>query len=621
MNARASSIPPTHSEPPATNPHQRVLAWGPEELLDLLVAAGAVGAERLPELRARVRKLALETPAPPVDGGPQVVLPPDPVALVARLGLRDERSDARLDETRLVEVVARQLHVETRPIDAFAIDPELVKRTMTRSFARYHCCLPLVEEDDHIDLALANPLDHDLVETLRGALGRTVRPVLVPRSTLLTAIDAVYGFDRSLSAAVQQTSELRVDIGNLEQLVKLGETQSIEAGDQPVVQAVERLLFYAYDQRASDIHFEPKRDRAIVRMRIDGVLHEVISFPRVIHPAIVSRIKVLARLDVAEKRRPQDGRIRTQSPTGEVELRVSTVPVAHGEKVVLRIFDPGSLLQSVSDLGFFDDERAQFDRWLARPTGLVLVTGPTGSGKTTTLYSALAAIARPELNVVTVEDPIELVHERFNQIAIQPAIDLTFSTALRHVLRQDPDVIMLGEIRDSDTARHAVQAALTGHLVLSTLHTNDAAAAVVRLRDLGVPPFLIGTTLLGAMAQRLVRRLCKHCSTRSPLTERELATLGVAHPEDYRGRIETARPVGCSQCRNTGYRGRSGIFEMLEITPRIAAAVTAGADTATISELARGDGMRSLREHALRKLALGVTSYDEIVRATSEDVS
>ena len=223
--------------------------------------------------------------------------------------------------------------------------------------------------------------------------------------------------------------------------------------------------------------------------------------------------------------------------------------------------------------------------------------------------------------MVTVEDPIELVHERFNQIAIQPAIDLTFSTALRHVLRQDPDVIMLGEIRDSDTARHAVQAALTGHLVLSTLHTNDAAAAVVRLRDLGVPPFLIGTTLLGAMAQRLVRRLCKHCSTRSPLTERELATLGVAHPEDYRGRIETARPVGCSQCRNTGYRGRSGIFEMLEITPRIAAAVTAGADTATISELARGDGMRSLREHALRKLALGVTSYDEIVRATSEDVS
>lgn len=615
MSARTPSIPPL---PP--NAHRTALDWKTDEVLELLVGQGALAPERLPELRARARKLAAETPPPP-EGVANGASMEDPIALIARLQLRDERTDARLDEHRLVAAIAEPLGIETRPIDAFAIDPELVQRAMTRSFARYHFCLPLLQRDGRLELAIANPFDHELLVTLRGALGCEVKPVLVPRSTLLTAIDAVYGFDRSLSAAMEQSSELRVDIGNLEQLVRLGESQGIEASDQPVVQAVERLLFYAYDQRASDIHFEPKRDRAVVRMRIDGVLHEVISFPRVIHAPMVSRIKLLGRLDVAEKRRPQDGRIRTQSPSGEVELRVSTVPVAHGEKVVLRIFDPGSLLQSVSDLGFFDDERAQFERWLARPTGLVLVTGPTGSGKTTTLYSALSAIARPELNVVTIEDPIELVHERFNQIAIQPAIDLTFSTALRHVLRQDPDIIMLGEIRDADTARHAVQAALTGHLVLSTLHTNDAAAAVVRLRDLGVPPFLIGSTLLGAMAQRLVRRVCPHCSTKSPLTERELATLGVTHPEDYHGRIETARPVGCSQCRNTGYRGRSGMFEMLEVTPRIAAAVTAGADTAAISELARGDGMRSLREHALRKLALGVTSYDEIIRVTTEDAT
>ncbi len=607
-----------HSEAPPSTP-RTALDWDAEHVLALLEQTGAVALERASELRGRLQKLSIEQLQADPELTSAAPCRTDPIGLVARLGLRDERSEARLDESRIAALVAASVRLETRPVDAFAIERELATRTMTRGFARYHCCLPLCEREQTLELAVTNPYDRDLIETLRSALGREVRPILVPRSTVLTAIDAVYGFDRSLSAAVLASSELRVDIGNLEQLVRLGETENIEAGDRPVVQAVERLLFYAYDQRASDIHFEPKRDRALVRMRIDGVLHEVLTLPRVVHAPIVSRIKVLARLDVAEKRRPQDGRIKTKSPSGEVELRVSTVPVAHGEKVVLRIFDPGSLLQNVSDLGFFDDERAQFDRWLARPTGLVLVTGPTGSGKTTTLYSALSSIARPELNVVTIEDPIELVHEGFNQISIQTAIDLTFSNALRHVLRQDPDVIMLGEIRDADTARHAVQAALTGHLVLSTLHTNDAAAAVVRLRDLGVPPFLIGSTLLGAMAQRLVRRVCAQCATKSPLTERELSTLGVQHPEDYHGSIEVARAVGCNQCRNTGYRGRSGIFELLEVTPRIANAVSSGADTRAIAELARSDGMRSLREHALRKLALGVTTYEEIVRITSED--
>jgi len=353
-------------------------------------------------------------------------------------------------------------------------------------------------------------------------------------------------------------------------------------------------------------------------MRIDGMLHDIYTVPRSVHAAMSSRIKLLARLDVAERRRPQDGRIKTKHASGEVEFRVSTVPVAFGEKTVIRIFDPNTLSQDVSGLGFYQEERDKFESWIGRPNGLILVTGPTGSGKTTTLYSALGAVAKPGVNVVSIEDPIEIINERFNQISIQPAIDLGFAQALRHVLRQDPDIIMVGEIRDPETAQYAVQAAMTGHLVFSTLHTNDAASAVTRMRDLGVQPFLLANTLVGCMAQRLVRKVCQGCAEEVYLDRQQLAALGVEHPEDHEGTISANYGTGCPKCRQTGYFGRGAIFELLDVSPRVKQAMIEGGDAGEIYELGRTEGMHSLREHGMRKLADRMTSFEEILRVTTE---
>ncbi len=493
-----------------------------------------------------------------------------PVELIASLELPDARREGDLlDQDRITELVGQALHFPTRKIDPLKLDMQLITRAMSRSFARSHGCLPLTQVDGVVELAVANPWDQMLFENLRHVIQAEIRPVFCAKADILQGITDVYGFKTSVNAAMNESVvDVSSQVGNLEQLVHLSDQQSLEANDRPVVNAVEYLLHYAFDQRASDVHVEPKREHTMVRMRIDGVLHDVYKVPRGVHAPIVARLKILARMDVAEKRRPQDGRIKTRRGDREVELRVSTVPVAFGEKVVLRVFDPEILLQDLSELGFYEEERSRFESWIARPHGMVLVTGPTGSGKTTTLYSALLALTRPDVNVVTLEDPVELVHEAFNQISIQPGIGLGFAEALRHVLRQDPDIVMVGEIRDGETARYAVQAALTGHLVLSTLHTNDAASAVVRLRDLGVPPFLLSSTLLGTMAQRLVRRICPRCAEPEPLTIDQLAALGVAHPEDYAGKIPARVGRGCNKCRGTGYFGRTGIFELLDVSPK-----------------------------------------------------
>jgi general secretion pathway protein E len=375
------------------------------------------------------------------------------------------------------------------------------------------------------------------------------------------------------------------------------------------------MLQHSYDTRASDIHIEPKRDVGLIRFRIDGVLHDIQTIPKVVHRAVVSRIKTMSRLDIAEKRRPQDGRVKTTRDDIEVELRVSTLPVAFGEKLVMRIFDPEVLMQDLSTLGFYADELDLFNDFITRPHGIILVTGPTGSGKTTTLYSALKTIANRELNVTTIEDPIEMVYEEFNQTAVQNKVGITFAGAMRHILRQDPDVIMVGEIRDTETAQYAIQAALTGHLVFSTLHTNDAASAITRMHDLGIERFLISSTLIGSMAQRLVRKVCPHCATDHLLTEGEIRTLHLSVPQGKRARARIGK--GCVECRGTGYLGRSGIFEILSVDDNVKQMIVDDEEARIIAREAVRRGMRTLRQSGLRKLAEGITTFEELVRVTA----
>ena len=381
-----------------------------------------------------------------------------------------------------------------------------------------------------------------------------------------------------------------------------------------MIKALDHLLGYAFEQRASDIHFEPKRNATLVRLRIDGMLHDVHVIPRIVYQAVVSRVKLLSGCNIAEKRRPQDGRIKRDQNGREIELRVSTMPTAFGEKAVLRIFDPDVLLKGVDELGFAAADLAKFHQFLTRSHGIILVTGPTGSGKTTTLYSVLKHLSRPEVNIVTIEDPIEMVHEEFNQVAVRPAIELTFGNALRTVLRQDPDIIMVGEIRDGETAANAVQAALTGHLVLSTLHTNDAPSTVTRLLDLGIPHFLILSTVIGIVAQRLVRVNCNHCSVDVEPDAEEAVALGV--PLDQLPDRRLRRGTGCLHCRQTGYAGRDGVFQVMPIGERLRSLIGRQSTSLEIFEAARGEGMRTVREAAIEKVLQGVTTVSEMVRVT-----
>ena len=405
-------------------------------------------------------------------------------------------------------------------------------------------------------------------------------------------------------------------LGNLEQFVKMKSVSEIEATDKHIVNAVEFLFRYAFDQRASDIHIEPKRDASEVRLRIDGMLNTIHRTPKAVHSAFISRIKMLSRMDIAEKRRPQDGRIKTEYKSREVELRVSTMPTAFGEKVVIRIFDPDILLQDLEEIGFSPREYELFRSFIARPNGIILVTGPTGSGKTTTLYSALKTVATPEVNVVTIEDPVEMVHDKFNQVSIQPQIGVTFGSTLRTILRQDPDIIMVGEVRDLETAENAVQAALTGHLVFSTLHTNDAPSTITRLMDLGVPSYLIASTIIGVMGQRLVRKICKHCEKSYELLPEEAQAVGLLSGKDRKVSVKYGE--GCPQCRGTGYQGRTAIFEVMEMNDRIRAIIHDKSDAETIRKAAVADGMVGLREAAVMKMLKGETTFDEVIRVTGE---
>ncbi|HZZ84652.1 MAG TPA: ATPase, T2SS/T4P/T4SS family [Anaeromyxobacteraceae bacterium] len=542
-----------------------------------------------------------------------------PVEIIASFGFDDASREAeRVDEDKASRAVAAETGLPYRKIDPIKLDAQLITRTLSRPFARKHGVLPIERRDGTLVVATANPFDHELFENLRGLTGADIEPVLSAPSDIHRAIAEVYGFRQQIKEAQTQIQGAGgPDVGNLEQFVDLSGLEALEASSEPVVAAVEYLLHYAFEQRASDIHLEPRRDESLIRMRIDGVLHPVYRIPKGVHGAISNRFKIMSRLDIS-LRKPQDGRIRTARGDAEMELRVSTIPTAFGDKIVIRVLDPTVLVRDLSELGFLQDERETFERWLMRPHGLVVVTGPTGSGKTTTLYSALQALASPEVNVVTVEDPIEMVHEQFNQIAANSRTGTGFAEALRHVLRQDPDVIMVGEVRDAETASQAVQAALTGHLVLTTLHTSDSVGAVARMRDLGVPSFLIGATLTGVVAQRLVRQVCPSCAHDVPLTADEVADLGVTHPEDYAGKLVGRRGEGCARCRFTGYYGRTGLFEVLPMNARLRHLVASGATPEVLLRTARQDGLRGLRQHAVRKVAAGVTSFEEAIHNTAD---
>jgi general secretion pathway protein E len=527
-----------------------------------------------------------------------------------------------VDEDRLAQIIASAARLPYVKIDPLQLAPELVTQMFSQPFARKFVVLPLAKGATHVELAVADPYNRELLENVRRTTGLQLTLKIASKADIHKAITEVYGFRQSVEKAARDITrgdatngDASVAISNLEQLVRMrSRTDEIGADDKHVVNAVEYLFHYAFDQRASDIHVEPKREFSLIRFRIDGVLHEVNRIPKAVHAPFVARIKTLCRMDIAEKRRPQDGRIKLNRGEDDVEIRVSSLPVAFGEKLVMRIFDPEALAGDLGELGFLPREAALFKNWIGRPHGLILITGPTGSGKSTTLYTALRQLAGQNLNITSVEDPIEMVFEGFNQVAVQPKIELDFATVLRTLLRQDPDVIMVGEIRDRATAEMVIQAALTGHLLLSTLHTNDAASALTRLIDLGVQPFLVASTVLGIMAQRLVRTVCTKCAQEVPLSLEEQAALRL-EPGIYS--VKQGR--GCALCRGTGYKGRSGVFEVLNMTPEVRALVKPQTDVFEVARVGKQQGMMSLREAAIAKLLAGETTYEEVVSVTGEE--
>jgi len=564
-------------------------------------------------LEARLKKQKNRNQA----SGTRSANPVNSIDIIAALNLECSGADSRvLDEELIFQTLADEWEIPFKKIDPLKLDLNLVTTTIPRSFAMKHLVLPIAIKDGHLTVATPNPFNVEVMEDIARASQLNVKVVVTSKSDIVKLINEFFGFKRSIAEAEHQFAGPSVDLGNLEQYVRLKSADELPSTDQHVVNAVNYLFTYAFDQRASDVHIEPKRNVSLVRMRIDGVLHTVHQLPKNVHSAIVSRIKNLSRLDMAEKRRPQDGRIKTDKGGVEVEIRVSTIPVAFGEKVVMRIMDPDVLFQDLETLGFTSTDLIRYNKFINMPHGIVLACGPTGSGKSTTLYSTLKDLYTPEINITTIEDPIEMVCEEFNQIAVQPAVGITFATILRNILRQDPDIIMIGEMRDLETAENAVQAALTGHLVLSTLHTNDAPSSITRLLDLGVPPFLIQSTLVGIMAQRLVRKICNHCMEPFDMETAELSTMGLNVEKN--GRVTLYRGRGCQKCRGTGYYGRTGIFEVVPYSESLKKMTTASMDIETIRNQAKAEGMVSLRGNALKKLLTGKTTYQEVLRVTWE---
>jgi general secretion pathway protein E len=573
------------------------------EIIDWLVEDGAVARAPAEELKKERRYWR----------GAQ-----HPLALVAEKGWKDLRAPHKpLTLDALAEWLARHVGLEYLHIDPLKINFSVVTEVMSSAYASRFRILPVELSAKEVVVATAEPFVREWESEIARLAHREIRRVISNPQDIERCQVEFYNLAKSIKGA-NRAGGGASGLSNLEQLVELGSAnKTLDANDAHVVKVVDWLWQYAFEQRASDIHIEPRREAGLVRFRIDGVLHQVYQIPASVLAAMTSRIKILGRMDVVEKRRPQDGRIKTRMADGdEVELRLSTLPTAFGEKLVMRIFDPEVLVRDFRELGFSDDDHKRWKEMTERPNGIVLVTGPTGSGKTTTLYSTLKSLATPEVNVCTIEDPIEMVEPSFNQMQVHQAIDLGFAEGVRALMRQDPDIIMVGEIRDLETAEMAVQSALTGHLVLSTLHTNDAPSAVTRLLELGIAPYLLNATFNGVMGQRLLRTLCPHCKQAVELNraEDQAAWDALVAPFKSSRPATVYKPVGCLECRMTGFLGRVGIYETLVHTPAIKQLIAAGADLAKVREQAMKEGMKPLRVSGAMKVAAGVTTIDEVLK-------
>ena len=535
---------------------------------------------------------------------------------LAAVGMQRASDGQAMDVEELTQHLARRAGLPYLRIDPLRVDAGKVSDTMSATYAERHKVLPVQVTAAEVVVATSEPFIDDWVAEVERQSRRSVRRVVANPAEIKRFTVEFFALAKSVRAAIKSGGAAGAT--SFEQLVELGKTgRQLDANDQGVIQVVDWLWQYAFDQRASDIHLEPRRDQGVIRFRIDGVLHPVYQVPPGVMNAITARVKLLGRMDVVEKRRPQDGRIKTRNPRGdEIEMRLSTLPTAFGEKLVMRIFDPDTAVKDLSALGFTPHDAGRWEQLVSRPHGIILVTGPTGSGKTPTLYSTLRRVATEEVNVSTIEDPIERIDPALNQTQVQPQLDFSFAEGVRALMRQDPDIIMIGEIRDLETAEMAVQAALTGHLVFSTLHTNDAPSALTRLMELGVPAYLLNATILGVLAQRLVRTLCPQCKQPDDGASTELLAEAVKPWKINSGNWRPYKPVGCVDCRMTGFRGRMGIYELLSVTEAFKGLVQHDVGPAPLRKQAVADGMRPLRLAGAMRAAEGLTTLPEVIAAT-----
>jgi general secretion pathway protein E len=570
-----------------------------QEVLNDMVAAKLVSKEAADKLASDRRQARADV---------------HPLIVIAEQKWKDPRNPKKtLHLESLTEWLAEKVGLPYLHIDPFKIDFAAVTKVMSNAYADRYKILPIGVSTREATIAICEPHVREWEEQLKHVLRLDIKRVIANPQDIQGYLVEFYNLARSVKSATEQDRGAYSAIANFEQLVQLGKSGRLDANDQHIVHICDWLFNYAFEQRASDIHMEPRREIGNVRFRIDGVLHNVYQIPTPVMAAMTSRIKVLGRMDVVERRRPQDGRLKTVTPDGEeVELRLSTMPTAFGEKLVMRIFNPENLVKDYRELGFTEEDETRWNEMVGHPHGIILVTGPTGSGKTTTLYSTLKQLAAPEVNVCSVEDPIEMVEPSFNQMQVQPGIGVDFASGIRTLMRQDPDIIMVGEIRDLETAEMAIQAALTGHLVLSTLHTNDAPSAITRMLDLGIPPYLLQSTMLGVMAQRLVRTLCPHCKEKQEIDESAWEML-VAPWKAVTPKGATYVNKGCLDCRMTGYMGRMGVYEMMVMTPDLRKAISAETDLDGLRERAFREGMKPLRISGAMKIAAGQTTIDEVM--------
>ncbi len=538
-----------------------------------------------------------------------------PLVRLSSVSMRRATDGRALDIEALAQWLAGRAALDYLRIDPLKVDVGKISDVMSAAYAERHKVLPVQVSATEVVVATAEPYITDWVSEVERQSRRSVRRVIASPHEITRYTAEFFALAKSVRAAMKTAGNNGG--ASFEQLVELGRAnKQLDANDQGVVQVVDWLWQYAFDQRASDIHLEPRREQGVIRFRIDGILHPVYQMPMGVLNAMTARIKLLGRMDVVEKRRPQDGRIKTRNPRGdEIEMRISTLPTAFGEKMVMRIFDPDNAVKDLDALGFAAHDAQRWEVLVKRPHGIILVTGPTGSGKTTTLYSTLKRVATEEVNVSTVEDPIEMIEPSFNQTQVQPHLDFSFTEGLRALMRQDPDIIMVGEIRDLQTAEMAVQAALTGHLVFSTLHTNDAPSAVSRLLELGIPSYLINATLLGVLAQRLVRTLCRQCKVADPDASRS-ALDEVVKPWKVNGGYRPFKPVGCVDCRMTGFMGRMGLYELLVVSEPFKETLTREPSIDALRRQAVKDGMRPLRLAGALRVAEGATVMTEVLSAT-----